>query len=418
MLAGRGKGALALGAGLYVVAWGFGTSELFAAALGLMLLPAAAWLWVRFMARPMTMRRRTGHRELVEGGRVEVLLEVRSDEGPLPSRAVVVERMGGLPERDVAVVRSGHELRGRYVLDRVPRGRYSLEAADLLLGDPFGLAEAQIPLERRDTLLVYPRVFDLDGVFTDAGAAGGDEGRALLHRTAGYDLHSIRDFQQGESLRRVHWRSTAKRRKLMVKELTETPRDEAAVLLDGDRMAAVGPRGQSSYDASVRAAASLLSRMVTLGQRCSLVLHGSSRQRLRIQAGGGEWSSVMAALAAVEPDAERPLHVMLRDLIARLRRGRVGRRRAPVRRQLGAHPGPGRPADRAAILPPRHRPGLGRRADVRRADDGPRPGGGRLAAAGAGRRPGRPAARRRRRRRRALGHHHRPRVRACVSGWR
>jgi len=97
VLAGRGKGALALGAGLYVVAWGFGTSELFAAALGLMLLPAAAWLWVRFMARPMTMRRRTAHRELIEGGRVEVLLEVRSDEGPLPSRAVVVERVFVIP---------------------------------------------------------------------------------------------------------------------------------------------------------------------------------------------------------------------------------------------------------------------------------------------------------------------------------
>jgi len=38
VLAGRGKGALALGAGLYVVAWGFGTSELFAAALGIRVL--------------------------------------------------------------------------------------------------------------------------------------------------------------------------------------------------------------------------------------------------------------------------------------------------------------------------------------------------------------------------------------------
>ena len=119
----------------------------------------------------------------------------------------------------------------------MPRGRYALDAADLVLGDPFGLAEARIALERHDTLLVYPRVFDLDGVFTDAGAAGGDEGRALLHRTAGYDLHSIRDFQQGESLRRVHWRSTAKRRKLMVKELTETPRDEAAVEQHGGLVA-------------------------------------------------------------------------------------------------------------------------------------------------------------------------------------
>ena len=314
-----------------------------------MVLPAAAWLWVRFMARPMTMRRRTGNRELVEGGRVEVLIEVRSDEGPLPSRALVVERVAGLPERDVPVVRSGHELRGRYVLEDVPRGRYALDAADLVLGDPFGLAEARIALERHDTLLVYPRVFDLDGVFTDAGAAGGDEGRALLHRTAGYDLHSIRDFQQGESLRRVHWRSTAKRRKLMVKELTETPRDEAAVLLDGERITAVGPRGASSYDASVRAAASLLSRMVTLGQRCSLVLHGSSRQRLRIQAGGGEWGSVMAALAAVEPDAERPLHVDAARPDRRLRRGRVGRRRPPVRGQRRADAGAGRPAARAPL---------------------------------------------------------------------
>jgi uncharacterized protein (DUF58 family) len=114
----------------------------------------------------------------------------------------------------------------------------------------------------------------------------------------------------------VHWRSTAKRRKLMVKELIETPRDEAAVLLDADRMAVAGPRGASSFDEQVRAAASLLQRMVSLGQRCSLVVHGASRQRFRIQAGGGEWAGVMAALAAVEPDAERPLASMLRDLVA------------------------------------------------------------------------------------------------------
>ena len=48
----------------------------------------------------------------------------------------------------------------------------------------------------------------------------------------------------------MHWRSTAKRRKLMVKELTETPRDEAAVVLDGDATAVAGPRGDSSFDAA------------------------------------------------------------------------------------------------------------------------------------------------------------------------
>ena len=186
----------------------------------------------------------------------------------------------------------------------------------MTIDDPFGLAESRIPLERSDTLLVYPRVYQLDGLFTDAGAAGGDEGRALLHRTAGYDLHSIRDFQAGESLRRVHWRSTAKRRKLMVKEMTETPRDEAAVVLDCDATSVAGAVGSSSFDAQVRATASLLARMVDSGHRCSLVMHGARRVRLRIQVGGAEWSTVLASLAAVRADADRPLETMLREVVS------------------------------------------------------------------------------------------------------
>jgi uncharacterized protein (DUF58 family) len=101
----------------------------------------------------------------------------------------------------------------------------------------------------------------------------------------------------------------------MVKELTELPRDESAVLLDGDRDSCVGAPGASSFDAQVRAAASLLNRMVEGGQRCSLVMHGQTRRRIRIRAGGGDWGSALAALAAVRADATQPLSTMLRDTL-------------------------------------------------------------------------------------------------------
>jgi len=316
VLTGRGKWTIGVGLALYVVAWGFGTTALFPVATGLVAAPLIALGWVRFMRQPMRMRRRTEPVELVEGGTVAVRVEVRPDAGTVPAQGMLVERIVGVQERVVQLRRQGYVLHGAYELRGAPRGRFTLEAREVTFDDPFGLAEVAIDVHRADTLLVYPRISRLDGLFSDTGAASGDEGRALLHRTAGYDLHSIRDFQQGESLRRVHWRSTAKRRKLMVKELIETPRDEAAVLLDADRMAVAGPRGASSFDEQVRAAASLLQRMVSLGQRCSLVVHGASRQRFRIQAGGGEWAGVMAALAAVEPDAERPLASMLRDLVS------------------------------------------------------------------------------------------------------
>ena len=200
----------------------------------------------------------------------------------------------------------------------------------------------------------------------------------------------------------MHWRSTAKRRKLMVKELTETPRDEAAVLLDGERIRRSARAAQSQLR---RPGAGRGVAAVTDGDARPALLAGASTARpasaLRIQAGGGEWGAVMAALAAVEPDAERPLHVMLRDLIA----GSGAAESVDAARLFvvtrGADAGARRPAARRSA---RHRRDVALvwvdAPDFAGADAEPRAGGGRVAAAGPGGRAGGPAAGRRRRRRR------------------
>ena len=308
----RGRRLLAFAAGLYVASWGFGTREMFPVAIGLAVAPLLAMGWVRTLERPMRLRRRTGHLELVEGQSFGVGLEVRADGGPLPGRAVVVDRVAETPVV-TPVRRSGSTLRGRYEVASALRGRYRLAGAEVVISDGFGLAEARIPLDRADAVLVYPRVYELDGLFTDSGGTGGDHGRALLHRASGYDLHSIRDHQQGESLRRVHWRSTAKRRKLMVKELQDTPRDEALVLLDGDAQTVVGAAPDSTFDVQVRAAASILNRLVEAGQHSSLVIHAAARVRVRLGGGGGDWPTALAALAAVRADAPRNLASVLSE---------------------------------------------------------------------------------------------------------
>jgi len=303
----RGRRLLLLAAGLYLVSWGFGTAVMFPVAIGLSIAQLVALIWVKALDRPMLLRRRTGHLELTEGQSVDVGLEVRPDTGgPIPGRAVMLDRLGSrVIETELG--RRGRVLRGRYEIANAPRGRYRMDGAELLIADPFGLAEARIPLDRADQMLVYPRVYELEGLFTDGGTPGGDRGRSMLHRTAGYDLHSIREHQVGESLRRVHWRSTARRRQLMVKELQDTPRDEACVLLDGEAAALTGAAPDSSFDMQVRAAASLLRRMSDAGQRSSLVIHAAQRSRYRLGFGSGDWAAVLGELAAVEATAPRPL---------------------------------------------------------------------------------------------------------------
>ena len=313
----RGRRLLLLAAGLYLVSWGFGTAVMFPVAVGLALAPLGALVWVQALERPMLLRRRTGHLELTEGQSIDVGLEVRpATGGPVPGRAILRDRLGARVV-ETELERRGRLMRGRYQIEAAPRGRYRLDGAELLIADPFGLAQAQIALDRADQMLVYPRVYELEGLFTDGGTPGGDRGRALLHRTAGYDLHSIREHQQGESLRRVHWRSTARRRRLMVKELQDTPRDEACVVLDGEAVALRGESPDSTFDVQVRAAASLLRRMSDAGQRSSLLIHAAQRGRYRLGFGSGDWAAVLGELAGAEATASRPLA----DLLAESGRG-------------------------------------------------------------------------------------------------
>ena len=119
----RGKGTLGLAAGLYLASWGFGTAAMYPVATGLLALPVLAWLWVRISARPTELRRRTGHRELVEGGRVAVEVELRAEGGPLPARARMAEQVGDLGVRDVPLNRRGHVLRQNGYGDNFATGR-------------------------------------------------------------------------------------------------------------------------------------------------------------------------------------------------------------------------------------------------------------------------------------------------------
>jgi uncharacterized protein (DUF58 family) len=131
----------------------------------------------------------------------------------------------------------------------------------------------------------------------------------LLRRQSGFELHGVREYEQGESLRRVHWRSTARRGQLMVKELEDAPRDEIAVLLDADRACVVG----ASFDVQVRAAGSILETYVRHGRRAVLVVNSEQRDVQQVHSPAADWRRALELLAAVEATAESPVARLLAE---------------------------------------------------------------------------------------------------------
>jgi uncharacterized protein (DUF58 family) len=305
----RGRLVLALGVVVYVAAWGFGSKPLYPVATGLLLVSAAAWAWLHLANRPLTVTRGSGDLEHVEGDDVPVVLQVEPTGRVPPAGATLVERIGRIGEQRHALGRHGGRLSVRYVLRALPRGRYVFESSRIELGDPFGLQRAVVELEAPGALLVYPRLVELGRLFSDAGALSHAGQRLLLRRPTGFDLHSVRDYEHGDSLRRVHWRSTARRGQLMVKELEDAPRDEVAVLLDGDARAVVG----ESFDVQVRAAGSILDAYVRRGRRAVLVVNAATPEAQSVRAPVADWHRALEVLAAAEPSGDTSLARLLAD---------------------------------------------------------------------------------------------------------
>jgi uncharacterized protein (DUF58 family) len=313
VLTDRGRWILALGGGIYLAAWAFGSEALYPIGLGLVLAVAAAALWVRYLKRPMQLRRRLGQGERLAGDDVTVQVELDED-GIVPSGALVLrEQIAKLGERETPLVRRHGRLRGRYTLRRVPRGRYPVEQAEIVIEDPFGLERISVELPTGASILVYPRLVDLDRLFSESSARTPEGRRLLMRRPTGFDLHSVREYEQGESLRRVHWPSTAKRGQLMVKELEDSPRDETAVLLDADRSVVVGEPTDSSFELAVRAAGSILKSHASRGRRAALLVNGARPTYQRVHSFDGEWHRALGILAAVEADGRVPATSMLAD---------------------------------------------------------------------------------------------------------
>ncbi|HZT85894.1 MAG TPA: DUF58 domain-containing protein [Gaiellaceae bacterium] len=310
----RGRAVLALGVLCWVVAVVFGSPALYPVAAGLVLVVPLAVAWVRITLRQPHVVRRWRQERLLEQDDVTVELVLEREPGVPLANVVAHEQVGRIGEEDVELRPRGRGRHGgSYRLRGVPRGRHRFAPLRLSIGDPFGLAESTLALEEQHALVVYPRLVELERLFFDGGAGPEHGRRLLLRRPVGFELHSVRDYQQGESLRRVHWPSTARRGSLMVKELEDSPRDEVAVLLDGDPAAVAGSPPSSSFDVAVRVAGSILLAQVERGRRCVLVLNNAAREVQSVSSDGADWQRALELLAAAEPDARGPAATVLQS---------------------------------------------------------------------------------------------------------
>jgi uncharacterized protein (DUF58 family) len=118
------------------------------------------------------------------------------------------------------------------------RGWQEWKSLQAVCGFPFGIAEGILSSQPEDRVLVFPQLGRLHrGHFRrflrqSGSVLGRAPGHAARHPTAQGELYGVRGFRSGDSPKRIHWRTSARRGELMVREFEETPTDNLILVLD------------------------------------------------------------------------------------------------------------------------------------------------------------------------------------------
>ena len=189
----------------------------------------------------------------------------------------------------VAPLQAGQAVSATYQLPGEERGVYELGPLTVRLEDPFGLAAHPLTEAPMTKLVVYPRIEVLDPISPGPGSSRRQVHSIAHNAFVDGDLYALREYHLGDDLRRVHWRTTAKRDEVMIRHDDVPMRKAATVVLDLRQ----DVHTAASLEAVISAAAS--------------VVHTAWRRRwaVRLVTSDGADSGLAAGHAHVEAILER-----------------------------------------------------------------------------------------------------------------
>ena len=326
-MTGLRLGAAAVG--LLALAWGLGLGSRVALAYGVAHggVLALLWLYPRLaLRRVVVTRAMSGSACEDDVLRVRLQLENR---GGLPLLAPELDdwfapdsvpHRRGITSAWLGPGRtSGVAFRGRCATQR---GVHPVGPAGVSLTDPVGLYAARRDAGAFARLTVYPSVERVTAPAARGGRRTPRVGGAATRAPGPGDCPwVVREHRPGDSLRRIHWPTTARRGRLMQVDPQRQLAPRVVIALDLARASLRGLGRQATVEVAVRVAAALAAAWLRRGDRVGLVARGERPLRLAPGRGQGHLCRLLDLLATVRPRGDTPLPRLAAELARELRPG-------------------------------------------------------------------------------------------------
>lgn len=201
---------------------------------------------------------RAEFKEFMRTGKAPPTRREKRDES---ARTVVIEDLPGRSHIDVS-----------YSLQAPKRGVYAPSEMRVSSGGVFGSGRVGHSAKVGSPMIAFPEISAIESFSFDPKAeASSVEPVEWSRKGIGQDYYGTREYVRGDSLRHIHWRSSARQRELIVKEYEQELKPSVAMVLalwEG----AFGTADDNSLEDGLRAAASLISLQESMGALPLLIL--------------------------------------------------------------------------------------------------------------------------------------------------
>jgi uncharacterized protein (DUF58 family) len=312
-----------------------------------MLVVSALWAWSAM--RGLRLGRHTREHRAQVGRFFEETFSLSST-SRLPKLWVVVRDGSDLPghraSRVVHGLRAGSDQSWTARTLCEQRGRFRLGPVTITSSDPLGLFEFRRFLPQTRSIVVYPATVSMLSFPHPASLLpGGDALRRRTHYVT-TNAAGVRDYAPGDGLNRIHWRSTARKSRLIVKEFELDPLMDVWILIDLQESAQAAieldeatraihemqplwRRAEelrlqpSTEEYVVTAAASVAEYFIRRRRSVGLVGYGQRRELIQADRDERQLGKILDTLAVLRAEGDMPFGEMLRAEGGRLARGSV-----------------------------------------------------------------------------------------------
>ncbi len=284
---------------------------------------AVSYYWARQMAEQVSLERDRRYGWAQVGDVIEERFTLRN-ESALPVLWAEIEDRSTLPgytaSRVTGVDGSAYT---RWIVEGEcrQRGIFALGPVLVRMGDPFGFFTVEVDVGEQVQFVVYPVIAALPPLEPPRGLAVGHV-RAMRRSTdATPNVASVRAYVPGDTLRRIHWRTTAHREELYVKDYDREPAGDMWIILDLHDAVQAGQGEHSTEEYGVTLAASLAGAMLRQNRAVGFLTDGSEYVMLRPESSETQLWRILQSLAAAQARGTRPFGRLMAEAAPILGRG-------------------------------------------------------------------------------------------------